>query len=256
MSNRQLMVTALVAMLVSVPLAHAQEICDIPVPGVRNPSEVSVFVSGSWSGAGDFRQTSVSRQNYHEMTNHSFPAVFAGFRFAEVRVARAAQAERNVRVQFVTGSYFDVLGMTAQIGRMFFADEDRPEDNLAIAVISDQLWNSMFHYDPNVVGQTVYVNGRRVTIVGVAPQGFHGVLQPSEETLWLPGAAMTGANNRAAADGYAHFVVRPGEDITSQEVRRHFGTLPEALVNAFPDVNQKFRTVSFYDLGPLSCLRQ
>jgi hypothetical protein len=122
-------------------------------------------------------------------------------------------------------------------------------------VISDQLWMSMFHLDPDVVGRTIKVNGRRVTIVGVAPPGFHGILEPSEETLWLPGASMPGAMNRGS-EGYAHFVVTLGDDITWQEARRHFRELPALLANAFPEVNQKFKTVSFYELGLLSCASQ
>ena len=51
------------------------------------------------------------------------------------------------------------------MGRTFNGDEDRPEDNNAIAVISDQLWMSMFHLDPEVVGRTMKVNGRHVTII-------------------------------------------------------------------------------------------
>jgi hypothetical protein len=135
-------------------------------------------------------------------------------------------------------------------------DEDVPEDDLAIAVISDQLWMSMFQLDPDVVGRTIRVDGRPVKIIGVAPSGFHGVLQASEETLWLPGASMPGAKNRDSSQGYAHFVVTLGDGVTWQEAQRHFEKLPAQLVNAFPDVNQKFKTVSFYNYGLLSCPSQ
>ena len=76
-----------------------------------------------------------------------------------------------------------------------------------------------------------------------------------KETLWLPGAIMPGANNRGS-EGYAHFVVTLGDGATWKEARGHFARLPAALVKAFPDVNQKFKTVSFYEYGPLTCLSQ
>jgi hypothetical protein len=256
MINRRLMLNVLTAaIVVSAPSAEAQRICDPPVPGFRNRSEVSLFVSGFWSSTGTFTQSSVSHQNYHEMTNYSFPATFAGFRLEDARVTDEGAAERTVRVQFVTANYFEVLGVSAAMGRTFHSDEDRPEDKLAIAVISDQLWLSMFHLDPGVVGRTMKVNGRRMRIIGVAPPRFYGVLQPSEETLWLPGASMPGANNRGS-EGYAHFVVTLGDDIRREEARRHFGKLPALLAKAFPDVNQKFKTVAFYDLGLLACPSQ
>lgn len=52
------------------------------------------------------------------------------------------------------------------------------------------------------------------------------------------------------------FVVTLGDGVTWQEAQRHFEKLPAQLVNAFPDVNQKFKTVSFYNLGLLSCPSQ
>jgi hypothetical protein len=256
--NRQLVLIVLMfAILIGVQSAEAQRYCDSPDPDFLNRSEVSLFVSGFSTSTENFTPSTVSHLNWHEMTNQflkapSFPGLVAGFRLVDARVSHEGAAERTVRVQFATALYFEVLGVRAQMGRTFNGDEERPEDSNAIAVISDQLWLSMFHLDPEVVGRTMKVNGRRVTIIGVAPRGFHGVLQPSEETVWLPGASMPGASNRGS-EGYAHFVVTLGDGATSQEARRHFGKLPAALANAFPDVNHKFKTVSFYDLGSLAC---
>jgi hypothetical protein len=95
---------------------------------LRNRSEVALFVSGYSSGTGNFTPSSVSHLNYHEMQNHTFPAVFAGFRLVDARVSYEAAAERTIRVQFVTGSYFVVLGVDAQLGRVFSPADDRPED--------------------------------------------------------------------------------------------------------------------------------
>lgn len=260
MIKRQLTVSfLLVITLIGVPSAEAQRYCESPDPTAPNRSEVSLFVAGfSSSTEKNVTPSSVSHLNWHEMTNQllrapALPALVAGFRLVDAPVAHEGAAERTIRVQFVTALYFEVLGVRAQMGRTFNGDEERPEDNNAMAVISDHLWVSMFHLDPEVVGRTMKVNGRRVTIIGVAPPGFHGVLQPSEETLWLPGGSMPGANNRAASEGYAHFVVTLGDDVTWQEARRHFRELPAKLVKAFPDVNQKFNSVSFYDSGLLTC---
>jgi hypothetical protein len=253
MISRPVMLNVLTAaILMWAPSAAAQRTCDPPVPGLRNRSEVSLFVSGFWSSSEKFTQSSVSHQNYHEMTNHTFPAIFAGLRVEEARVADDGAAERRLHVQFVSHRYFDVLGISAAMGRTFDGNDDRPEDKPAVAVISDQLWLSMFYLDPRVVGRRMKVNGRRVTIVGVAPSGFHGVLQTAEETLWLPGASMPGANTRGS-EGYTHFVVTLGDDIRWDDARRYFGTLPSLLAKAFPDVNQKFKAVGFYDLGLLAC---
>jgi MacB-like periplasmic core domain len=250
---RFLVISLTCSILASAPSADAQTTCDAAMPGVHNPSEVSVFVTGYSSRTGDFTLSSVSHLNYNEISTRPITAVFAGFRLMDGRVARPGQTERTVRVQVTTAAYFDVLGVRPQMGRMFLPDEDRPEDTPAVAVISDQLWLSMFYLDPGTVGQKMTVNGRRVTIVGIAPQGFHGVQQPSEETLWLPGALLPDANDRRS-EGYSHFVVRLGDDTTWRQAVRDFARLPPLLAKLFPAENQKFKNVSFYDLGPITCL--
>lgn len=241
------------SILASTPSAQAQLTCDAAMPGVHNPSEVSVFVTGFSSNTGDFTLSSVSHQNFNEISDRPITAVFAGFRLTDGHVARPGQTARTVRVQVTTAAYFDVLGVRPQMGRMFRADEDREWDTSAVAVISDQLWLSMFYLDPGTVGQKITVNGRRVNIVGIAPQGFHGVLQPSEETLWLPGAILPDATDRRS-EGYSHFVVRLGEDTTWPRALRDFARLPAWLAKRFPAENQRFKNVFFYDLGPITCL--
>jgi len=255
--KKALMLAVLIAFIVgSVPAAAAaQRYCQPPVPYARNRSQVALYATGFSNSTGTFTLSSVSHLNYHEMTNHTFPAIFAGFRMGNARVSYDAAPERTVPAQFVSWRYFEVLGVDAQMGRIFAADDDRPEDNPATAVISDHLWMSMFHLDPDVVGRRIQVNGRRMTIVGVAPAGFYGVLQPAEDMLWLPGASMPGAKNRDS-EGYTHFVVTLGDDVTWNEARSYFSKLPDALANAFPEVNQKFKTISFYEVGLLSCASQ
>ena len=240
--------------LASASSANAQTACDAAMPGVHNPSEVSVFVTGYSSRPGDFTLTSLSHLNYMEVAHDPHTAMFAGFRLMDGRVARPGQTARTVRVQVTSGNFFDVLGVRPQMGRLFDPGDDRPEDAPTIAVISDRLWLSMFHLDPGTVGQKMTVNGRSVTIVGIAPQGFHAV-QPSEETLWLPGAIFPDATDRRA-EGYSHFVVRGSDDTTWKQVLQDFARLPPFLAKRFPAQNQKLENVFFHNLGPIACLSQ
>src|ERR1044071_792798 len=77
------------------------------------------------------------------------------------------------RVEGVNGSfsYFSMLGVTPQIGRLFgpqdFAPGFAPE-----AVISDGLWHRAYGADPNVVGRTLRLDNDPLTIIGVLPRGF------------------------------------------------------------------------------------
>jgi predicted permease len=81
--------------------------------------------------------------------------------------------QRPERVEAVNGSfsYFSMLGVTAQIGRLF-----GPQDNVAGwgsgMVISDGLWRRSYGADPSVVGRTIRIDGDPFTIIGVLPRGF------------------------------------------------------------------------------------
>jgi predicted permease len=85
--------------------------------------------------------------------------------------------------ELVTENYFAVLGVPAAVGRTFSASGDQPE---AVAVLSHGFWQRRFGGDPSVVGNTVHVNGRAVTVVGITPAGFHGTERGSSPALRLP----------------------------------------------------------------------
>ena len=85
-------------------------------------------------------------------------------------VTGAGQPER---VEGVNGSfsYFSMLGVTPQIGRLF-GPQDFVPGFAAEAVISDGLWRRAYGADPNVVGGTIRIDNDPLTIIGVLPRGF------------------------------------------------------------------------------------
>src|SRR5271170_5653781 len=79
------------------------------------------------------------------------------------------------RAELVSGNYFNVLGVSPAAGRLFVqADDVQPNAN-PIIVLGYGYWQRRFGSEPQVVGQSVLVNGQPFTIVGVAPQSFQSV---------------------------------------------------------------------------------
>ena len=76
-------------------------------------------------------------------------------------------APRLVRAGIVTGNYFEVMGLSATLGRTV-GIEDAGEGAPAVIVLSDAYWRSAFGADPGIIGTTVEMNGRIATFVGVA----------------------------------------------------------------------------------------
>lgn len=86
----------------------------------------------------------------------------------------------------VSGNYFEVLGIGPAAGRFFGEEEARAPGAAAVVVVSHELWQNRFQGDASAIGGTLRVNGHPLTIVGVAPRGFHGTMLGARPAVWLP----------------------------------------------------------------------
>jgi predicted permease len=87
--------------------------------------------------------------------------------------------------QFVTGNYFDVLGVPMSLGRAFQPVDDLPGAATHV-VISHGFWQRRLGGAADVIGRAVTINRHPSTIVGVAPRGFRGTTLAAAPDLWLP----------------------------------------------------------------------
>ncbi len=81
-----------------------------------------------------------------------------------------AQAEQLDAMR-VSADIFQTLGVQAALGRTFVDGEDQAGRN-GVAVITDSLWRRRFHADPRIVGETIHLDSRAVTVAGVLPAWF------------------------------------------------------------------------------------
>jgi predicted permease len=88
----------------------------------------------------------------------------------------------------VSGNIFDVLSVRPAAGRLLTAADDQPgggPDGWAV-VISHRFWVEHYAADPSVIGRHVPLNGYSVTIVGVAPENFEGIMVSSRPDFYMP----------------------------------------------------------------------
>jgi predicted permease len=95
-------------------------------------------------------------------------------------------AARPLRSEYVTGSYFSMLGVRAFGGRLFTAEDDR-QGAAPVAVLSHRAWQTRYDGDPRVVGSTFIIEGHPFTVIGVSPPGFFGeTLSSDPPDIWIP----------------------------------------------------------------------
>jgi predicted permease len=164
------------------------------LPGVRDPHQLLMLTdpneSGSWQGtwdATDGPRAWLTYEEFEEMRDHasSFSGVMAsqsGLNTWQVQVDGAA--EEDARGRFVSGDFFDVLGVRPAIGRFFTRAEEQAATGHAI--ISYNYWQSRFNGTPEVLGRSFRIRKATLTIIGVAPAGFVGETSGQRPDVWLP----------------------------------------------------------------------
>jgi predicted permease len=97
--------------------------------------------------------------------------------------------------ELVTGNYFDVLGVQPEAGRFFsIAERDDAPNAHPVVVISHSYWTSHYHSDLAAIGANLRINRRTFTIIGIAPENFHGSMPGETFDIWAP-ATMLGQVN-------------------------------------------------------------
>src|SRR5215831_15715353 len=171
--------------------------------------------------------------------------VLAWEEYNELTYTESGQS-RLVSAALVSGSAFPVLGVKAELGRLFDDSDDSQGGGGAwSANISYGFWQREFHGQAAVVGRTLVINQVAVTIVGVLPRGFSGVLVGQDPQIVLPleiDAAFAALRDRPSIrqnQYYSQVVVlgrlKPG--VTIDQARANAESIEEAMFDeAMPAV--------------------
>ena len=158
-----------------------------PLPGVANAATLQALEMRAESGV--YLGTSWPAYRDLEPTVGSFAWLIAS-RSTPVTTGDAPAIERAAAL-LVSGNYFQALGLTPAAGRLLVPADVSVPGREPVAVIAHDYWRTHHGSDPAAVGRRLVVNGRTVTIVGVAPPRFQGTTLGLAFDLWLP-ATMSG----------------------------------------------------------------
>ena len=133
-----------------------------PLPYPHADRLVSVFTKSK-----SFRQGLLSYQEYEEIRKQSGTVEAIGLYLSQsVNLTGTTEPQRLVGT-FVTGTFFDVLGLKAERGRLLSEDDTAPGTVKPVVVLSHQLWRQRYNENASAIGRTLTVNGTPLTIVGV-----------------------------------------------------------------------------------------
>src|SRR5438874_2452248 len=124
-------------------------------------------------------------QRLRHATDNVAP-VIARSGFSEGVLQPRDRSPERVRIQLVSDNFFDVLGISPATGRFFLASDEGLAQAQQPVVLRYGYWKQSFGADPAVIGKQALVNGVPVAIIGIAPDGFSGVVTGDAPDLWLP----------------------------------------------------------------------
>jgi predicted permease len=185
-------------------------------------------------------------------------------------VHRGESQGQSLHGQFVSGNFFSTLGLGAYAGRVFGESDDTPSAPPA-AVISYRAWQTEFAADPSIIGSTIFIQTKPVTVIGIAPPGFFGDrVTNSPPDVWLPlqtepylSTTGTSILHESSANWlYPLGRVRPGTNIGALQaklsiaLRQWISTLPEYTANGGAAIIPKQHIVLAPGGGGIQSLQQ
>lgn len=155
-----------------------------PQPYERPHELVNVYVS-------DSDGETFATASYPEFRDLRASGVFAGVTAFDAAFVNRLTPE-GAQLHFAeaaSGEYWSVLGLRPSLGRLFTTEDDQPGSPL-VAVIGYRTWSTRFGADSALIGNTINLNGHQVTVIGVGPREYDGVIVGLGTELWIPSTAM------------------------------------------------------------------
>ena len=155
------------------PVDEPQQLVDLYNTVSKEDSPVTAEAPLAYPDYADFRDQSTRL------------AGLIGFAPTQVAIENEDDS-RMVPAEEVTGNYFQVLGVRLMLGRGFDEAQDRVPGGNPATVLSYAMWKKDFALDPHIIGKTITLNEHPITVIGIAPPDFHGLMRMVAPRLWIP----------------------------------------------------------------------
>jgi predicted permease len=152
---------------------HPEQLMSVGLIDPQGTPQNNNFGSGVIPSAQDYEDIRSAQQ--------SFSMLAAYLNGSTINVSYKNNPQRYTG-GYVTEDFFRIVGVSPIMGRDFTADDNKPGAE-KVTILGHEIWQRDFNGDPKIVGQSVRINGKAATIIGVMPPNFKF---PISEQLWVP----------------------------------------------------------------------
>ena len=219
---------------------HPEQLMSVGLIDPKASDQFNNFGNGQIPTAQDYEDLKAGQKSF---------AMMAGYLSGSTINVTYKNTPQRYTGGYVTEDLFKIVGVAPALGRDFTAEDNKPGAEKTL-ILGDEIWRRDFNADPNIIGQSVRVNGKAATIIRVMPPNFKF---PTAEELWTPlysefppaprGQLRIGASNAAPA---VMGRLKPG--VTVDQANAEFIALARHLAEDNPKTNQNFTSATVQPL--------
>jgi putative ABC transport system permease protein len=219
---------------------HPEQLMSVGLIDPQGSAPNNNFGLGNIPSAQDYEDLRAAQQSFSQMAGY-----LSG---STINVTYKNKPQRYTGA-YVTDEMFKIIGVSPIMGRDFTADDNKPGAE-KVTILGHDIWQRDFNSDPNIIGQSVRINGKAATVIGVMPPNFKF---PISDELWVAlyneypprprGELLIGANNPAPA---VMGRLKPGVSI--DQVNTEFVGLARRLAQDNPKTNATLTSASVQPL--------
>jgi len=142
----------------------------------------------------------------------------------------------RVRVAATSANFWPMVGMNARIGRVHVGDEDMPA-NSGVVMLTEKFWLRKFDGDPDILGQTILLNQKSHTIIGIMPPEIDLEQMWHRVDLFAPYPLKTAAGGRE--QGYCNVLARLKPGVSFEQAQSELSGISARLAEAYPETNRE-----------------
>ncbi|MEY2551159.1 MAG: putative transport system permease protein [Verrucomicrobiota bacterium] len=218
--------------------AHPEQLMSVGLIDPQGTPQQNNFGNGNIPAAQDYEDLKAGQQSFALMSGY--------LNGSTINVTYKNNPQRYTG-GYVSEDFFRIVGVSPIVGRDFTADDNKPGAEKT-TILGYEIWKRDFGGDANIVGQSVRINGKAATIIGVMPENFKF---PISEQLWVPlyNEFPLRPREDARAGGSAPAVMgRLKDGVSIDQANAEFAALAKRIAKDNPKTNEHLTSVSVQPL--------
>ena len=200
----------------------------------------------------------VSYRYYQYLSSANNPAILGLAAYTESRFSfRAGDDLESVTGDIVSPNFFSVLGVTPSIGRGFSIDEQQPERQPQVVIVSHTFWKRKYGANPDILGKVINLNREPYIVVGVLPKDYRSIhgygIAPD---IYVPFSRQLVGDLYEPSLGTLQLIARVQDGVSISQLKLSLGTIVQGWRQLYPTDRRYSDKVEVYPLTGIEKMRR